>query len=78
MIASIIYDNHCGISDVAFRTAPSIGGLSCFTNFRPEVDNNVICGVAVDYVGVDVTMKFGDSRSNGSRDIRGANFVSNE
>ena len=25
--ASIIYDNRCGMSDVAFRTAPPIGGL---------------------------------------------------
>ena len=31
-----------------------------------------------DYIGMDVRVKFGDSRSNGSRDIRGANFMSNE
>ena len=35
-------------------------------------------GVAVDNVGVDVEIKFGDSRSNSYRDIRGADFVSNE
>ena len=35
-------------------------------NFRPEVDDNdVISGVAVDYVGVNVHVQFGDSRSNG-------------
>ena len=40
-------------------------------NFRPEVDNYVVSGVAVDYDDVDVRLQFGDSRSNGSRDIRG-------
>ena len=29
-------------------------------------------------VGMDVPIKFDDSRSNGFRDIRGADFVSNE
>ena len=46
-------------------------------NIRPEVDNDVTSGVAVDNVGMDVCVKFGDSRSNGFRDIR-ADFVSNE
>ena len=47
-------------------------------DFRPEVDNDVISGVAVKYFGVDVGVKFGDSTPNRSRDIRGADFVSNE
>ena len=47
-------------------------------NFRPEVDNDVISGMAVDNVGTDVTITFGDSRSSGFPDIRGADFVSNE
>ena len=34
-------------------------------NFRPEVDNDVISGVTVDNVGMDVRAKFGDSRSTG-------------
>ena len=34
--------------------------------------------VAIGYVGLDVHVEFGDSSSNGSRDIRGANFLSNE
>ena len=34
--------------------------------------------MAVDNVGMDVLIKFGDSRSNRFRDIRGAFFVSNE
>ena len=47
-------------------------------NFRLEVDNYVISGVAVVYVGIHVHVKFVDSRSNGSQNITGADFVSNE
>ena len=46
--------------------------------FRPAVDADVISGVAVEYVGMDVRVSFGDSRSNGFRDIRLADLVSNE
>ena len=67
----------------SFREIPpeSIGGgiFDFFPfNFRPEVDNDVISGLTVDNVGTDVPVKFSDSRSNGFRDIRGADFVSNE
>ena len=52
--------------------AEVVGGgildIFCF-NFRPEVDNDVISDLAVDNVGVDVRLKFGDSSSNGSQDI---------
>ena len=34
--------------------------------------------MAIDYVGMDVCVEFGDSRSNGSRDIPGADCMSNE
>ena len=44
----------------------------------PEIYNDVISGLAVDSVGFDVPIKFGNSTSNGFRDIRGADFVSNE
>ena len=47
-------------------------------NFRAEVDNDVLSGLKVDYVGMHIGVKFGDSRSNGSRDIGGAHFGSNE
>ena len=47
-------------------------------NFRPEADNDIISGKAVDNAGMDVPTKFDDSRSNGFQDIRGADFVSNE
>ena len=47
-------------------------------NFRPEVDNDVIFGVDVYHVCVDVRVKFADSRLNGFKDIREAYFLSNE
>ena len=47
-------------------------------NIRPEADNNVISGVATECVGMDIRVKLDDSRSNGVRDIRGTDFVSNE
>ena len=45
-------------------------------NFRPEVDNSVISSVAVDNVSMDIHVKFGDSMSNGSQDIQGADLTS--
>ena len=38
-------------------------------NFRPDVDNDVISSATVEYVSMDGYLKFGDSRSNGSRDF---------
>ena len=38
--------------------------------------DDIISSLAIDDVGVDVRVKFVDSRSNGSRDIGGAGFVS--
>ena len=56
------------------------GGIfDCFPyNFRLEVYNDVVSRTAIDNVGGDVLVKFGDSMSNSFRDIRGADFVSNE
>ena len=57
----------------------AVGGgvFDCFTyNFRPEVDNDVISGMAVNNVGMDVSVDFGDSSSNCFRDIRGADWAS--
>ena len=52
--------------------------IRCFpNNYRPEIDNDVISGVPVDNVGMDVCVNFGDSRSNGYGDIR-ADFVLHE
>ena len=62
----------------AFCLFPPDGGLLVVICGRPEIDNDVMSGLAVDNVGVDVHIKFGDSRSNRFRDIRGADFVSNE
>ena len=46
-------------------------------NVRLEADNDAISGVAVDFLGMDIHVKLGDSRSKGSRDIRWVHFVSN-
>ena len=65
----IIYDSRCGMSDVAFCSAPPIGGPSCF-NFdkcRPEAAGNVISGIALDYVSIDVPANFGNYRLNSSQ-----------
>ena len=52
-----------------------VGGsiFDSFFTFRPEADNNVMSGVAVDYVRMDVPVKFGDLG-----EMVGAGFVSNE
>ena len=61
------------------KPSESIYSTAFPRSFRPEVvDNDVISGKAVDNIGVDVPIKFGDSSSNGFRDIPGADFVSNE
>ena len=51
MIASIIDDSRCGMSDVAFRTAPPFGGLSCRPIFyccssSSATDDRVFNGVS--------------------------------
>ena len=52
----------------------AVGGIFCrFSNFykwRPKVAGDVMSGVALVYVGVDVCAKFGDSRLNSGRIIR--------
>ena len=53
-----------GIFDSSFRD-----------NFRPEVDSDVISGVAIKQLGVNIRVEFGDSKPNRSRDIRVAGFV---
>ena len=42
---------------------------------RPDVDNDVTSGVAEEYLGMDIRVKFGDLRSNGSPDIQVADFA---
>ena len=47
-------------SEVEFATV-------CFRdNFRPEVATDVLSGVAVEWLGADGPVKFGDSRLNHS------------
>ena len=47
-------------------------------SFQTKVGNDVETGKVVDYVGMDVHEKLGDSPPNDFRDIRRADFVSNE
>ena len=46
--------------------------------FQTEVDSDVISGADVEQVGFDVSVKFGDSGSHCSRDIRLPHFVKGE
>ena len=63
---------------------PKAVGSSIFGRFlisdncRPKIAGDVISAVVVEYIGMDVPVKFGDSKSNGSWDIRGADFFTNE
>ena len=62
-----------------WKIPPEAVGCGIFDSvFAPKVDKDVTFGAAVYHVRMDVPVTFGDSRSNGSRDIRGADFESNE
>ena len=55
------------------------GPFSNVNNFRPAIYNDVISCVVVNQpMGVKVSVKFGDSRSNRSRDKRLPHFVKND
>ena len=49
-----------------------------FDNCQPESASDVISGADVEQVGMNVLIKFGDFRSNRSRDIRLPHFVTND
>ena len=82
-VGPVVLDKRVKVNDPSLNRSRALppeaagGGIFNF-NFRPEVDNDAIPGVAVDNVGMDVFVKFDGSMSNGFRDIRGADFVSNE
>ena len=66
-----------------FDPKPSEAAFLSFfrDNFRPEVASDIISGLSVDEVGLDVFVKFGDSRSSpsrNSRNIRADQFVMDE
>ena len=73
----IVLDKHVKFRDPNLNRSQEIppkavgGGIfDCFPyNFRPKVGNDVISSIAVDNVGMDVAMKFGDSRSNHSSSL---------
>ena len=52
--------------------------FSNFDNCQSEEAGDVISGVAVNPAGVKARVKFGDSRSNHSQDIRLLRFVTND
>ena len=65
VIVSIIYDSRCGMSDVAFRTAPPTGEHD---NFLPEVAIDVMSSEAEQLAKLWVRMsviriQLGDSRT---------------
>ena len=60
------------------RLKPSEASFSNVDNFRAEGCSDVIPSVFVDPTGVKVPVKFGDSRTNHSRDIRLPRFVTND
>ena len=68
----IVLDKHVNFRDPILNGCweiqpEAVGGGICdslfaITNFRPEVDNDIVSGVAVDNHNVDVAVKFGNSR----------------
>ena len=54
------------------------GRLSIVDNFRPEAATDVISGAFVDPIGMKVRVKFDDSRSNHSSDIRLPHLVTTD
>ena len=54
------------------------GPFSNVDNFRTEAHNDVIFGAVIDPTGVKVHVKFGDSESTRSRDIRLPHCVTND
>ena len=57
------------------RLRPHFRPFFDFDDCQQEVVSDVIYGVVVEPAGVKVRVKFGDSRSNSSRDIRLPHFV---
>ena len=69
------------VLDIYSSEAVEFGIFGPFSNvnkFRPEVRSDVISGVFVDPAGVNAQVKFGDSKSNRSRDIRLPPFGMND
>ena len=85
-VGPVIPDNRVKFGDLRTNLSREIppeavrGGIfyvfGC--SFRPEVVHDIISGANVGRVGMDVPVKFGDSRSNRSRDIRLPYFAMNK
>ena len=85
-VGSVVLDKCVKCHDPSSKCSREIpfeavgGGIfDCFSPITYDRNrDDVISGVAEDNVGVDVCVKFGASRLNGCRDIRGADFMLNE
>ena len=64
-------DRHLNLSREIQPEAVGVGVSTIFfqDNFRPEVASDVVSDAVVEPTGMKVSLKFGDSRSNFSRDI---------
>ena len=72
-------DSHSSFPVKKLLTSTSAAFVPQFVGFIYfALTSDTISGVAVDYAGMDVRVKCGDSRSNGSRDIRRADSVSTD
>ena len=80
----IIHDKCTKFGDPYLKRSEEIlpeaaeGGISnhfSADNFLPEVAVDVISGAALEYVRMDVPVKFDDPMPNRSQDIRAAHFV---
>ena len=82
-VRPIARDKHVKFGDPRLKTSREISPKPSHVafsrvfgdSFRPEVVSDVISGMAAEQFGVDVPVKFGDSRSNRSRDARAAHVV---
>ena len=71
-MGSIAHNKHVTFRDPRLNRSREIrpeavrdGIFDCFLNFdncQPEIASDVISGMAIHYVGVDVRVKLGDSR----------------
>ena len=80
MIRTIFWQLELGNSKLDIKNTSSFSPLfrTSKTSDWKYIYGDVISDVAVDPTGVKVRVKFGDSKSNGSQDIRLPHFVTND
>ena len=65
MPANLLGNAKRRVTKIRSKSAGYVSAVFC-DKCRPEVAGGVISGEAVEYIGVDVRVKLGDSRSNRS------------